>query len=246
MNSNRNVVIAFVVVLAVIAAGYFIANSSKKPATGNSAEGNVNAVVLANEPITANGNINTNGSVTLNENQNTSTIPPDLTYEEELYMEASIDWKTHANADIGYSVKYPKDWNVEETFMTRSELLVSPVRYITVTSPGASHVLTLGVKRSTDEFLITDRTGVGAGDFVSDGNVTVADTSVPASRLVYQGKTKEWYAAKNGPGQSTVGSHVINASLSAGPGVDYSSVDLAGSPELLTAKAILSTLVVTK
>lgn len=248
----RNTTIVIVAAVVLLCAVAYL--SFGRSGTANTADTIASIVQNTNDGgnlnvnADSNGNVNAyiNGSVALNENLNSSTVPPELTYEEELYMEVSTDWKTFTNADIGYSVKYPREWTVEDTVQTRSEQLVSPVRYITLFSSGKSHFLTLGVKRSTDEFLISDRTGVGAGDLKSDGNVTVSDTSVPASKLVYQGKTKEWYAAKNGPGQSTVGSHVINAALSVGNASEYASIEIAGSPELTTAKVILSTLTFTQ
>ena len=246
-NARNTTVIIIVAVVLIGVAAYL---SFGRSGTANTVDRtgsivqNTNDGANVNVNADSNGNVNAyiNGSVALNENLNGNMVPPELTYEEELYMEASTDWKTYANADIGYSVKYPKDWTVEDTVQTRSEQLVSPVRYITLFSPSKSHFLTLGVKRSTDEFLISNRTGVGAGEIVADGTVTVADTSLPASKLVYKGKVKEWYAAKNGPGQSTVGTQVINAALSVGNVSDYASIDLAGSPELSTAKVILSML----
>lgn len=259
--SGKNKVVVLIVVLAAALAvvGYFVSSGSKSGnvtvtnagnVNGNEqadANGNVNIdsdAVTNSAPVNENVNARSNTDATANANGNINAAAPELTYEEQLSMEASIDWKTYADEEVGYTVKYPKDWTVEATVMTRNEALVNPVRYLTLYAPSNSHALVLGVKRSTDEFLISDRAGVAAGDFVRDGNVTVADTLVPASKLVYKGKVKEWYASENGPGPSTVGTHVINASFAASSTGD--SVDLTGSPALATAKVILSTLNFTK
>lgn len=136
----------------------------------------------------------------------------------------TAEWVTYTNDDIGYSLKHPKEWVVEETDTT-SEITGGPIKYINISTTDKKYSLWLGIKKKTDTFAITDRTGVGAGDLQKTGSITVLGTTVEVVKLVFQGKTREYfYPSPGGTVTSADGVWEFSASFSA----DY---DLIGEQE---------------
>lgn len=222
-------------------------------ASDDSTNSNVNAAANSNANTNSNTNGNTNSSVNATSNSNvngTVNASPNANTNASVNTNATSDvtkgWKTYANVQIGYAFKYPSDWSVKQTSDPNNETLGKPVEYVTVTTSDGLYSLIVGVKRMSDTFAISDRTGAPAGDFESDGTTLIAGIDVSVSALMYNGMMKEWYAAKNGPGQSTVGTHLVDATLTVNGASLYKSNDFTGSATLSTAKTILSTLTFTK
>lgn len=165
-------------------------------------------------------------------------LKPDLPPLEDEVADPYEGWKTYTNRDIGYKLKYPADWQVKEVEQF-SDLIQQNVKYITVKSPNDKYYLYWGLKKINDNFAISDRSGVGAGDIVEDGHVTILDSVVPVKRLEFAGKTKECFYPGMGSAKIMNGQYLYGASFGGGSGVNYDSVNVANTNELVLAGKIL-------
>jgi len=147
-------------------------------------------------------------------------------------------WKTYVNSEIGYTLKYPADWTLKEIDQF-SELLDATVKYITITSPGKKYFLQWGLKQKTDAFAISDRTGIGAGDFQKDGKIAILGKDYDITRFVFKGKTKEVFYPSSGLAQTADGKYDFTAALSYGSGSNYDSFDIDNVSEKDLAEKIL-------
>lgn len=151
-----------------------------------------------------------------------------------------IKWKTYINKDIGYMLKYPSDWKLEET-SEYHEILQGNVKNITIYTSDEKYFLSWGIKENADPFFISGRTGVGAGEPVKSGKMTVLDTEIDIVKLMLDGKVTEYFFNGIGSFKTKDGSHECNASFS------YNSDKVSGNPNLAnlaefeTAKKILQT-----
>jgi hypothetical protein len=152
----------------------------------------------------------------------------------EQEIDEYIGWKTYTNYDVGYVLRYPTDWTVKETD-TVSELTDEYVKYITIYDKGKKYFVFWGLKRKDDDFQISDRTGVGAGDFIKEGEITILDTKVAANKLVYQGKIKEYFFPSPGLESTSDGIYQFSAALSG----NSSSADLSAAEQVDIARRIL-------
>lgn len=141
-------------------------------------------------------------------------------------------WNTYTN-EIGYKIRYPKDWTIEVT-NEYSDLIQEKVKYIVIFSPGKKYSLYWGLMKNTDSFAISDRTGVGAGELVKDGNITILGTDVTINKLSYEGKTMEYFFPNPITGKTADGKYTYGASFDA----EGKSIP-ANSEEFTTAKKIL-------
>jgi len=228
-------------VLSAVTVVYFgfvqdLTNENVNNANTVVAGGNANAVTNTNTVVVnANANANANTNVVVNTNTATVTADSSCTYT------APNNWKTYTNAAIGYRLNYPADWTVKEINNLPDEMFNQPVKYITITK--GNYFLAVGVRHNNDTFLTSDRTGVGAGDFVSAGTEKICDTNISASKLVSSNKAKEWFYSPNGPGLVTVLGHKVNAALSfSGAGNVYEVLDMTNSTELGITRNIMKTL----
>lgn len=208
---------------------------------------NVNAVVNTNiNAAVANGNTNSTAMMNTNATTNTSinnnaNTNSNVAAASSCSYEPPIGWLTYTNASIGYRINYPPDWIVSVINNPPDEMFTQPVKYITITK--GSYFLAVGVRHTNDTFLTSDRTGVGAGDFQPAGSEMICDTSISASKLVFENKSKEWFYSSNGPGVVTVDNHQVNAALSySGAGAGYDNLNMTNSTELGLARQIMKTL----
>ena len=153
-------------------------------------------------------------------------------------------WKTYTNSEIGYTLKYPADWTLKEIDQF-SELLDTTVKYITITTPGKKYFLQWGLKQKTDAFAISDRSGIGAGDFQKDGKVMILGKEYDITRFVFKGKTKEVFYPTSGLAQTADGKYDFVATLSYGSGSSYDALDIDNVSEKALAEKILKSVSLT-
>ncbi|MFH0968970.1 MAG: hypothetical protein V1804_00480 [Patescibacteria group bacterium] len=146
-------------------------------------------------------------------------------------------WKTYINSEIGYKLKYPADWKVEES-SAYNEIIEQNVKSILISSPGEKYFLHWGIKEKNDPFAISGRTGIGAGDFIKDGKITILNNELDITRLIDEGKTLEFFFPSAGSFESKDGKYFFGASFSLS---NQGNTNIANVPELETAKKILKT-----
>ncbi len=162
--------------------------------------------------------------------------------EEPAKEEATDDyagWNTYTNSEVGYELKYPSNWTVKET-SNFSDLIGADVKYITIITSDKKYFLYWGLKEKNDNFSISDRTGVGAGDLIQEGSVTILETNIAVKKLVYKSKVKEYFFPGTGSVKTTDGKYSFGAAFSPGSGTGYDSLNMLGVPELEKAKLILA------
>lgn len=158
--------------------------------------------------------------------------------EEETADEYS-GWNTYTNLEVGYQLRYPTDWTVKE-ISTYSELIGADVKYITITTADKKYFLYWGLKYENDNFSISDRTGVGAGDLIQEGSVTILGTDTAVKKLVYKSKVKEYFFPGPGTQKTSDGKYSFGAAFSPGSGTSYDSLNMLGVPALEKARLILA------
>jgi len=123
-------------------------------------------------------------------------------------------WATYANADYGFSFRYPSTWTLQEEphFVKLSQ---------------QTWALVVGYRRATEDPEIL-RTGPGAGDMEHRSTVTFLGQERPRVVLVYEGKDK-LVLYGNEPGDL-----VFLISLLDDSRADYQDIDI---PEALQAEA---------
>jgi hypothetical protein len=182
------------------------------------------------------------------EGENTTTQPVEQVYNTGIGNAAVTDnqatddyagWNTYTNTEIGYQLKYPTDWTVKE-IAEFSDLIGSDVKYITITTGDKKYFLYFGLKEKNDNFAISDRTGVGAGDLIQESSVTILGTDTAVKKLVYKSKVKEYFFPGTGSVKTADGKYYFGASFSPGSGASYDALNMLGIPELAKAKLILA------
>ena len=149
-------------------------------------------------------------------------------------------WQTYKNVLVGYTLKYPCDWTLKEV-AEHSETINADVKHITITTPDAKYFVYFGVRKNgVASFEISDRTGVGAGDFQQKPNeaVSIFGVSVTPKVLVYQGKIKEYFFDQP-QGSTDLAGCDFGAGFSYDQNVDYNSLDMTNLAYIATVKLIL-------
>jgi len=164
------------------------------------------------------------------------------TLKEEEKVDEYAGWKTYTNTSIGYKLRYPADWFLKE-IDTTSEITGSKVKYLTLTTPDKKYFLYFGIKKVSDSFDITDRTGVGAGSFKDIGTITILGTKVTITDLVYQNKVKEkFYPKPAGNIKSADGQYLFLAAFSYKGEGGYETYDLKNLDYVSIAEKILKSI----
>lgn len=165
-----------------------------------------------------------------------SSVAPSIAPSEE---DEYSGWKTYTNKSIGYKLRYPHDWTVKE-IDTFNETIEKNVKYITITTPDGKYFLHFGLKKKSDNtFEISDRTGMGAGEFAPTGKkITILSTAVDIDTFVYSGKIKEYFYPKKSTTTSD-NKWQFTATFSYTDKVNYSSLDMSGLKEEKDAEKIL-------
>ena len=88
------------------------------------------------------------------------------------------NWKTYKNDDYGYSIKYPKEWILEEVSIPSAINEKLQLKYVGIKSSNAKDdhfALYIGIKnKNQDNISINGRTGVGVSTIV-DGSISLGD-----------------------------------------------------------------------
>jgi len=148
-------------------------------------------------------------------------------------------WKNYTNNDVGYKLKYPADWVLKDV-NELSEITDKDVKYITVTTPDKKYFIHFGLAKKGASYSTTDRSGIGAGDIVKNGEITILKTTFKSDELVYKDKIKELFYPQ-GVKITADDKWQFTASFSASDKVDYATLDMTNLEERLTAEKILST-----
>jgi len=167
----------------------------------------------------------------------TSTSTPTATTTTTPTIDPYAGWKTYTNNVIGYKLRYPSGWIVKEV-NTTSEVIEKDVKYITITNPDKKYFLAFGLKLKTDAFVTSDRTGIGAGDFVKNGKITILGTKVDIEQLSYKNKIKEVFYPQSIT-KTADGKYQFTASFSANDIAGYDSLDMTNLTEEAAAEKIL-------
>lgn len=171
--------------------------------------------------------------------QNNDAAEQSTSEENNQTADDYTGWNTYTNSEVGYQLKYPTDWTVKET-NEFSELIGADVKYITLTTADKKYFFYWGLKEKNDNFSISDRTGVGAGDLIQEGSVTILGTDTAVKKLVYKSKVKEYFFPSMGLQKTADGKYNFGASFSPGSSVNYDSLNMLGIPELEKAKLVLA------
>ncbi|MFA4817178.1 MAG: hypothetical protein WC608_00450 [Parcubacteria group bacterium] len=155
-----------------------------------------------------------------------------------------VGWKIYNNYAVGYQLKYPADWTIKET-NAYSDLMEKDVKYVTLYNPNKKYFLHWGLKYKGDEFAATDRTGLGAGDFVNTGTkITILGTAVDVVKQVYKSETQEMFFPAAGETKTTDGKYSFVNSFTYNTTHRSSDPDLSGIPEEKLAEKILASVVI--
>lgn len=119
--------------------------------------------------------------------------PSDESLEETGDPDPYEGWLIYINYDVGYKLRYPSDWTIEET-NGPSEVTEEEVKFITFTTTN-KHSLHFGIKEKEEDYNITDRTGIGAGEdeLVKDQETAILDITVNPYAHIWKEKTKEYF-----------------------------------------------------
>jgi len=155
-------------------------------------------------------------------------------------------WLTYTNQKIGYELKYPSGWEVEEISRI-SELSGQEVNYIKVKTPDKKYYLYLALRKNNQNFDLTDRSGVGAGDIKSVGEIKVLNTPIKIKELVLGEKVKEYFYEAEGesvitPAKVDNGKAEILSWFAPGDENLISEINLKNLPEEKIAEKILESL----
>lgn len=181
-------------------------------------------------------NKNTNTAV----NTNTSTAP-DRTPLEEI----PDTWKTYTNTTVGYSLRYPATWSIEESVITDHPIQKISVRYITIKNPGTQLGLTLGVRRVGDAFGLGERTTTPDGETKAGIPITIGQTTISTTDLVADQKvTATFYHPIKPFAFSYLEGREVQAELAilTVPGAKNPLADLLQSTDTQIANTIMTTL----
>ncbi|MFA6588090.1 MAG: hypothetical protein WCT08_03400 [Patescibacteria group bacterium] len=110
-----------------------------------------------------------------------------------VFLDQTAGWKTYTNSEYGWTMKYPNDWTVNNSYQTTdpNDIFETPIRTTTFTNPNKYYRLLVGIKKKTDSGSIVPRTGIGAGEFIKGDTVLIGSTSMTLWNLNYNNLTSE-------------------------------------------------------
>lgn len=146
-------------------------------------------------------------------------------------------WLTYENLTVNYTLRYPADW----TFTEATSIDTGPVDVVDFYSPNKTYMLEFGLRKSGSDIGISTRTGLGQGESVAAGSVTILGESVAKTYHVNNGKAAILFYGTGNSANFAVGDFEIHAELSA-PGLNYDSTDVKGIPEEGLADKVVASL----
>ncbi len=147
-------------------------------------------------------------------------------------------WKIYYNYEIGYMLRYPSNWVLKETDEW-NDLTDQAVKYVSIDAPDKKSFLYFGLKNKTDDFGISNRTGVGAGDIQDGGQIAVLGTNITIKNLVYKGKIQEIFFGAVGQVNTKDGKYVFSSSLSPHDTTTGNFPDLETASKILESARII-------
>lgn len=200
---------------------------------------NMNAAVNTNA---TNQNSNTNTATNVNTNANTNTATNTNTASSPYSSAGCPTWPTYTDVEYSWTARYPCNWTAVRTYEASGEDMFDyPTRYVVFKDPTNHYRLFVGIIREGDAGSTINRTGVGAGEFVNQTAIQVAGVSVPVRNLVYQNKVKEVFFYTSGA--IDLGNYLLTSTFDEEQvGLNYDTIQLAGTDELAKAKIILQSI----
>jgi hypothetical protein len=127
--------------------------------------------------------------------------------------EAKNGWKTYTQAEDGFALDVPSDWDVFEIRVVCPDGQDEP-HSLYLRLPDPSYQLTISF-RIPDQPVYITRTGTPAGDFVDAGTVSFLGVELPVQRLVYQdqGQARDMAVFYSGGGEFLAGGLLFTAGL---------------------------------
>lgn len=195
---------------------------------------------------------------------------PIVQKKEQLQQIKSVDetlnWQTYTNIELGFEIKYPKNWLIEEHF-NKSEEFSDPNinnKYLKFKKNDAFASFTFGIGNIVKDYLGQPR-GIGAVDeHIQIGTVSLSNTTLYKYYDYYKNDNTSadiWYfASPNSDKNSTNSGIKINDydifieamiglninDLSKSNGKKYNKTTVTNDPDLLEIDKILSTFKFTK
>lgn len=185
-------------------------------------------------------NKNTNTVATTNKNTNTSTTI-DLTPLDPV----PEVWSTYTSSLAPYTIRYPKEWTLEDVVVPNDPIQKVPVKYARLSDPTGQVVLSLGVRKVGTANGIADRTTAPNGNTELGVPVTVAGIELPAKNLLAEGKAVSIFYYPIQPfGFSYVQGYELQLEINlvAVPGITNPITDLRQSVATQIANTVLSTM----
>jgi len=149
-------------------------------------------------------------------------------------------WQTYTNSDIGYTLKYPVGWTLKETNQ-QSEVTSGIVKYIIIHTPDNLYFFDFGIKDVNGNYSTSERTGVGAGDWVNNGALTVLGSNITITKLVFEGRTKELFYPKN-TAKTPDNKYEFRANFCYDTGVDFDNLDMTNLAYVSDVEKILASI----
>ena len=168
----------------------------------------------------------------------------DSSAQGDALVDEYVGWKTYTNSEVGYMLRYPSDWTLKET-SGKSEVTGSDIKYITIDTPDNKYFLYFGLRKKSDSFSMSDRTGVGAGEIQDSGSATVLDTEITIRKLVYKNKINELFFGAINSNPTADGNYVFAAGFGShidtysGSGIDPNLTYIGTSGKILASVKLI-------
>jgi len=191
-----------------------------------------------NKNTTANKNKNTNSTANANTNTSTTTDLKPLDPVPE-------SWATYTSTLAPYTIRYPKEWTLEDVVVPNDPIQKVPVKYARVSDPSGQVVLSLGVRKVGAATGIADRTAAPTGTTEIGVPMTVTDVDLTATNLLADGKAVAIFYYPLKPfGFSYIQGYEVQSEINllTIPGLTNPITDLRQTTVTQVANTILSTL----
>ncbi|HLN18609.1 MAG TPA: hypothetical protein VK255_00380, partial [Patescibacteria group bacterium] len=138
----------------------------------------------------------------------------------------------------------PQSWAYKITD-EMSEVTQAKVKYVNITSPDKKYKLHFGLKKKTDNFYTSDRTGVGAGDVKKIGKITVLGEEIDVLALSFENKVHEVFFGNIGSDSIGDDKYEMGAWFDAswdtysGAGIDVNIPEVAAAKKIISSLSIL-------